>query len=219
MNIETGELLQKFEDTIGLVKHTTHVQGLEDLRLYNNGTRFIATSVREYIPGVVCMVDGEYSKLTGTYVNALPIESPKGEACEKNWLPLADTGDLIYNWYPLTIGTINSNKLTIIKEYTTPPLFKLFRGSAVIKHGANWLALVHFVQHDSIRKYYHCLVELDSTYKPMKCSLPFVFKSPSVEYCISFMKSNTGLDFFTSFMDASPMRVSIPWSEMEWLTV
>lgn len=219
MNLETGVCVKKMStDSVELTKYPTNVQGLEDLRLYRDGDllRCIATSVREYDESRVGQVESVYDPTTGSYNQFRFIKSPYDRACEKNWIPLPDTGMFIYDWSPLRIGSLQGNSLRIQITHETPPLFQLFRGSAVIKAGTGWLALTHFVEYSKPRKYYHCLVELDSGYKPKRVSLPFVFFSPSVEYCISFRKVDAWYMFYVSQMDANPSKVIIKDSAFEW---
>jgi glycosyltransferase involved in cell wall biosynthesis len=219
MNLETGVCVKKMStDSVELTKYPTHVQGLEDLRLYRDGDvlRCVATSVREYDESRVGQVESVYDPTTGSYNEFRLIKSPYDRACEKNWIPLPDTGMFIYDWSPLRIGSLQGNSLRIQITHETPPAFQLFRGSAVIKAGTGWLALTHFVEYSKPRKYYHCLVELDSGYKPKRVSLPFVFFSPSVEYCISFRKVDAWYMFYVSQMDANPSKVIIKESAFEW---
>ena len=219
MNLETGVCVKMMStDSVELTKYPTHVQGLEDLRLYRDGDvlRCVATSVREYDESRVGQVESVYDATTGSYNDFRLIKSPYDRACEKNWIPLPDTGMFIYDWSPLRIGSLQGNSLRIQITHETPPAFQLFRGSAVIKTGTGWLALTHFVEYSKPRKYYHCLVELDSAYKPKRVSLPFVFFSPSVEYCISFRKVDAWYMFYVSQMDANPSKVVIKDTAFEW---
>lgn len=219
MNLETGVCVKKMStDSVELTKYPTHVKGLEDLRLYRDGDvlRCVATSVREYDESHVGQVESVYDATTGSYNDFRLIKSPYDRACEKNWIPLPDTGMFIYDWSPLRIGSLQGNSLRIQITHETPPAFQLFRGSAVIKTGTGWLALTHFVEYSKPRKYYHCLVELDSGYKPKRVSLPFVFFSPSVEYCISFRKVDAWYMFYVSQMDANPSKVVIKDTAFEW---
>jgi hypothetical protein len=133
----------------------------------------------------------------------------------------------VYDWYPLRIGSINKSNFKVQFTLQTPSIFEIFRGSAPfipnpyrnVNGQVGWLALVHFVEHSKPRKYYHCLIELESSYKPVRMTVPFVFRSPSVEYCISFRHLNLALEFYVSFMDSNPAKVLIPWQEFEWLSI
>ena len=220
MNLETGACVQKMStDTIAMKKAESRVQGLEDVRLYRDDgiVKCFATSVHEYDASRVCQLNATYDVETGEYKDALAIKSPFGRACEKNWIPIPGTGMVIYDWFPLRIGSLNGESLRIQITYDTPPLFQLFRGSAPpIPTASGWMALVHFVEYAKPRKYYNCLVDLDLAYKPKRVSLPFIFFSPSVEYCVSFRKVDSSYVFYVSQMDANPSKVTIRESSFEW---
>jgi glycosyltransferase involved in cell wall biosynthesis len=228
MNLETGTVVCKMIDDIGMVRHDTSVKGLEDVRLYEeDGLHFTATSVYEYSEGKVCTLHGDYNKDTGEYTNVLPIRSPFDRQCEKNWCAIPGTGMFVYDWHPLRIGSINKSSFKVQFTLQTPNLFDIFRGSApLIPHPymnvngqVGWLALVHFVEYSKPRKYYHCLIELESSYKPIRMTMPFVFRSPSVEYCISFRSIAGSLEFYVSFMDSNPAKLTVNWHDFEWLSI
>jgi len=216
VNLETREFTVMKEPD--LPKAESSVRGLEDLRLYrDDGLRCIATSVREYDAGRVCQVNAAYDGTSYTDVTVL--KSPFNRSCEKNWIPIPKTGMFIYDWFPLRIGSVNGSTLRIQVTHETPPFFQLLRGSACIALAQGYMALAHFVEYSKPRKYYHCLVELDLAYKPLRISLPFVFYSASVEYCISFRKVGDGYVFYVSQMDANPSTVTIRNTSLEWIEV
>lgn len=220
MNLETGACVQKMStDTIPMKKADSRVQGLEDVRLYRDDgiLKCFATSVHEYDASRVCQLHATYDVEAGEYKDALVVKSPFSRSCEKNWIPIPGTGMVIYDWCPLRIGSLNGDALRMQITYDTPTLFQLFRGSAPpIPTASGWMALVHFVEYAKPRKYYNCLVDLDLAYKPKRVSLPFVFFSPSVEYCISFRKVDSSYVFYVSQMDANPSKVTIRESSFEW---
>jgi len=207
-------------DDIALTKKETNVKGFEDLRLYTNSNQelcFIANT-QEYDGAQVYMVRGLYND---PFTNCVLMKSPFDKPCEKNWLPINGTDRMIYHWYPLQIGTVNGDQLEIDIIHKTPPIFSLFRGSAspFVCNNELW-TLVHFVQHDKPRKYYHCFVKLDcNSYAPKAVSLPFVFRSASVEYCISARVLGETIRCNVTFMDAEPSVVNIPISSVEWIAV
>lgn len=212
VNLETGEVLQRMKDaSISLPRRETNVKGLEDIRLY--GTNRFTATVQEYAPGVQ-VLDGVYDTTTGEYRECTVLSSPTGRECEKNWLPIGDRGNMIYQWSPFqVIGTTNV-------VHKTPPLFELIRGSAPpIQRNGEWWALVHFVDYTKPRRYYHCFVALSADYTPLRISLPFVFASPGVEYCISVRDVGDTLECYASFSDANPARVRIPVSSLEWMSI
>ena len=230
MNLETGACVMKMIDKVygtqgnELVKHDCAVKGLEDVRLYRDGDiHCIATSVYEYDSTRVSQVHAKYNVDTGSYTDFRIIKSPFQRVCEKNWIPIPGTGMFIYDWYPLRIGSFHGDTFRTQIVHETPNLFRLFRGSAppIMNANANangWISLVHFVEYSTPRKYYNCLVELDSAYKPKRVTLPFVFYSASVEYCLSFRKTDDYI-FYVSQMDANPSKVTIKESSFEWVNL
>lgn len=223
MNLATGECVRVMStDSIVLPRNeSARVKGLEDVRVFRDDVlKCIGTSVHEYDASRVSQVEATYDVETGSYVDLRVIKSPFGRSCEKNWIPIPGTGMVIYEWSPLRIGTIHGETLRLQISHETPPLFQLFRGSAPpIATPSGWVALVHFVEYSTPRKYYNCLVDLDSGYKPRRVSLPFIFFSASVEYCISFRKVDGSYMFFVSQMDSNPSKVMIRESAFEWMAV
>jgi len=220
MNLETGACVKKMStDSITIPKVDSRVRGLEDIRVYRDDgvLRFFGTSVFEYDAGRVCQMEGTYDVDTGSYGDITCMQSPFARKCEKNWIPIPGTGMVIYDWFPLRIGSVKGSSLRINITHQTPPMFQLFRGSAPpLPHKGGWLALVHFVEYSKPRKYYNCLIELDGSYAPKRMTLPFVFFSASVEYCISFRRTE-GLTFYVSQMDANPSKVTIAESAFSWV--
>lgn len=216
INLDTMEVVHRMDDsTVGLPKHPHGIRGLEDVRV--SGGDFTAT-VYEYSPSVSVM-RGTYNKDSGEYSSCRVFPSPYGKDCEKNWLLLEDTPNMVYDWHPLRILDRDGNT---IATHETPPAFSLLRGSAPgrLYKGEMWV-LTHFVEYSSPRKYYHCFVKLNKdTYKPIAISLPFVFKSPSIEYCISFTLSPIGqLRFYVSFQDTDSSVVPAMDTDIEYISI
>jgi tetratricopeptide (TPR) repeat protein len=225
MNIETGECCSKMPDDIGLVKNDSNVKGLEDVRIYKNKNedvvRFTCSNYNEYSDGV-SLISGIYNYSKNTMDDCKVIISPTQNKCEKNWLAVDENGTFIYNWHPLQVGKIVDNTFKIAIRHDTNNIFRLFRGSAPPKIHGNFLwALVHITECSKPRKYYHCFVELErNTYKPTRMTLPFVFKSVSVEYCLSYdFKDETTIRCYVSFMDASPGIVEFDKNSLEWISI
>jgi len=218
INLETMEVIAKMDaSTVGLPVHPVNVRGLEDIRLYRNGSDLCFTATtQEYSPEMVRVLQGKYGT-DGTYSDCRILGSPHGRTCEKNWLPVNGTDIMIYDWCPLQ--TVD-RAITISHTTPTPPLFSLFRGSAPpMMVGNRFWTLVHVAEYSKPRKYYHFFVETHSTHTPLRVTLPFVFRSPSVEYCVSTHMNDTTITCYVSFMDANPARVDIPIYELEWMNV
>jgi hypothetical protein len=220
INLETNEVVTKMDDlSIKLERYDTNIKGLEDIRLFTSDDklRFTATSVREYQQDAVRVVTGDYCR-SGNYENVKVFKTPLNSSCEKNWLPINNTNKFIYGWHPYRIIDNEGNLLNIVN---TPPLFKLFRGSApplVFRNEV--LVLVHFVEYSKPRKYYHCFVKLSRDYsKLIAVSLPFFFRENAIEYCISVVEKNDSLACFASLNDADPHEIVIEYSDIKWLSI
>jgi glycosyltransferase involved in cell wall biosynthesis len=215
MNIRTGECLQIMKDDIS---HKQTVCGYEDVRVFQD-SKFFASSYKNEYNNHIHMMCGDYDIQSGRLWNTYNVESPYGVPWEKNWLPIPTTNNHIYGWSPLRIGTIEDKKWKLVKEIETPPLFSMFRGSAPpVEMNGKWVALVHLTEYSSPRMYYHMFVELDKeTYKPLRISLPFVFRQVGIEYCISMRVVQSKIECFATLMDADPRRFQI--SDIEWIQV
>jgi hypothetical protein len=211
------------EKSVKLPTVPTHIYGLEDLRLYRdakNTLKFIGTS-REF-SDKIRMVYGNYSLDSATYSDCKVLNSPLGADCEKNWIPISGTNDVIYSWNPLRIGSLQGQEIVFHTIHKTPWVFQHLRGSAIpIRVGGELWCLVHFVEHSAPRKYFHCIVSLDGkTYEPTRISLPFAFRSIGIEYCLSMTLQPEGkLKFIVSSWDDDPCVVVAPLKQFEWIQV
>lgn len=216
VNLETMEVIHKMdESTVQLPTRDHHIRGLEDVRVCGN--EFTAT-VHDYADNVSVM-RGRYNTNLGTYSECIVHPSPFERNCEKNWLLMEGTSNMIYDWCPLRV--LDKERKTVA-THSTPPYFFMLRGSAPGKIYRNemWV-LTHFVEYSTPRKYYHCFVKLNKdTYKPTAVSLPFVFKSAAIEYCVSFTISNHGLlRFYVSFNDTDSSVVSCSEDAIEFFSI
>ena len=219
---ENGTTVQMKDASISLPRRPHHILGVEDVRLYRNA----AGEVRFF------GITGEYSEKirvlsglcdleTGEYRNPVILESPFNAECEKNWIPVNGTDDVIYSWNPLRIGRIEGNQLVFKHILNTPDFFHHLRGSAVpIRVKDELWCLVHYVHHSTPRKYYHCIVKMDATtYKPTSISLPFVFRKEGIEYCLSMTYGKNELEFIFSSWDDNPCTTRVPLELLEWIQV
>jgi len=131
------------------------------------------------------------------------------------------TDEFIYSWHPLRIGKICEDKFYFLKEIETPPVFSLFRGSAPpILIDNVWWTLVHFVEYCQPRKYYHCIVQLEEkSFRVLKVSLPFVFESIGIEFCISGRLYKNSLEYYFSSWDKNSSKVTIPLTNFQWISI
>ena len=206
-------------------------KGLEDVRLFTgvdgSGVRFIATNVNWSPTGKNNMMVGDYSIQDHRISNVQHIIPPGESWCEKNWIPILDVNEMvgeiiekyIYKWCPLEIGQISgeTGSLEITQSHLiNAPYFDKVRGSTVFTERADgYLGVVHFSEDHNPRHYYHMLVLLDlGTFKPLKYSNCFCFKSLGVEFCIGFSDELEDYVFWTSQMDRDPMTVFINKSHL-----
>lgn len=220
VNLDTGECVAIMKDPEPLFPSV--VKGIEDLRLYekNDKMYFTATSYHEFIEQKVSIVHGEYDLESKSLTHCIGVNSPFNKECEKNWIHIPDTDEFIYSWRPLRTGKIIGNRYIYNREIDTPAFFEHFRGSASpMKLNDTFICLVHFVEYCTPRKYYHCFVEMDKNFKPTKVSLPFYFTHSGIEYCISTSMIENKIECFISITDGDPHKVTIQYSDLEWMNI
>jgi len=208
------------DSSVTLPRRDAHIKGLEDVRIYRNAKgimSFVATSL-EYSEKIR-IVRGIYNVDSATYSDCLVMNSPENQDCEKNWIPVNGTDDVIYRWSPMEIGRFEGPDLTVHTSHMTPWIFNHFRGSAVpVRVGNELWALVHFVEYSTPRKYFHCFVALDpKNYKPIRVSNPFVFRQKTIEYCLGVAIKGTRATCCVSTMDDNPVIVSFDTSQLFWI--
>ena len=216
-----GRVVRMNDESITLPRREHHIVGIEDIRVYRDATqtlRFVGTS-SEYSDKIQ-IVSGILDE-QGSYKDVLAIDSPLHSDCEKNWIPVNGTNDILYSWHPLRVGHLEGNKLQFDKTIQTPNFFRHLRGSAVPIPIQNELwCLVHYVMYSTPRKYYHCVVVLDpETYAPKRISLPFVFRAEGIEYCLSMTQVKNELEFIFSSWDDNPSIARVPIQTLEWIQV
>jgi len=199
----------------------TNILGLEDIRLFveDNKLKCIATS-REYSTNSTnSMVIADYNLETYTIENGNIIESPNLEECEKNWIPIENK--IIYKWYPLQIGEIKNNKLSVIHTphpQPTPPIFKHLRGSSnVVEHNNEYYVVVHGVKYCTPRKYYHIIVVLDKKYTIRRYTVPFYFDTYAIEYCLGLLIEGNYIYMTASRNDSNPIIVKVNIKQLDKL--
>jgi hypothetical protein len=206
------------EDTTGLTSRNSRIRGLEDVRVYTDAKvvmRFLATSC-EFSPKIR-VVGGLYDT---SIHDCVVFEPPSDTDCEKNWLPVNGTDDVIYRWFPLQVGTLEENRMVVHTTHATPWFFSHLRGSASpIRVGGDLWVLTHFVEYTQPRKYYHCFVRMSKDYTNIAVTLPFYFKSHEIEYCVSMFKSDNNINCLVSFNDCDPHMATINYQDLEWISV
>lgn len=210
------------DSNTGLTLLPHRIEGLEDVRLYMDNFktfRFLASCAQ--VGPKIRVVQGEYNIGARSLQNCKVIEPPTDTDCEKNWLPIPMTNSILYAWHPLQIGSIEGDELKIKATHQTPWFFRHLRGSATpIPRGQELWALVHYVEYSQPRKYFHCIVVLDSEdYKPLRISLPFTFKATGIEYCLGWKIEDNDLTFVFSSWDDNPCLTTAPLSRIEWISL
>jgi len=219
---DSGNIICMDDASVTLPRRPHHILGLEDIRVYFDAkktARFLAIS-GEYSEKIR-IVSGDIDVNEGKYKNSIVVESPLNADCEKNWIPVNGTDDILYSWNPLRVGHLDHNKLILDKTIDTPWFFQHLRGSAppIRVHEELW-CLVHFVMYTAPRKYYHCIVVLDpTTYVPKRISLPFVFRNEGIEYSLSMTQQKNDLEFMFSSWDDNPTIARVETSVFDWIQV
>jgi glycosyltransferase involved in cell wall biosynthesis len=216
LSIVCGEP-RPMKDETGLQKIDSKIRGLEDIRLYRNsgGVLCFTATTLEYGPNV-SIIRGVYDD---EYKNCVLMESPYNRDCEKNWIPIDMTDDVVYQWHPLEIGSFQGSSLKIHTRINTPWFFKNLRGSAVpMKVGNDLWFLTHYVENTKPRIYYHCYVVMTEDYVLKSVSLPFVFRKKTIEYCLSSRCVDGIISCIVSTFDDNPLIISFPLSSVRLIT-
>jgi glycosyltransferase involved in cell wall biosynthesis len=221
-NEVTKEITLMDDLSTNLPKIPANVKGLEDVRIYRDlsgDMRFNAT-VAEYVPYHAIM-RGKYDPDTGKYSDCIIMESPTGSRCEKNWLAVPGTDDIIYHWFPLQVGKYRGSKLDIHTRHLTPWFFRHLRGSgAPVKVKNELWALTHFVIGEHPRHYFSCVVALDGTsYRPKRISVPFLFHSTYVEFCSNLRVKGKTITCIYSTLDDNLSEISFQIKDDDWIQV
>ena len=166
--------------------------GQEDIRLYVHNTHPLQIGYlcnRGLSPQNICIESGLLEKTKVSHYDIL--NSPTKNPVEKNWVldSSNDSKYVVYNWYPLTLGTIQGKNFSLVKKNPTPSFFVNLRGSCFghkFQEEKEIWFMCHYVVNDFKRFYYHIIVVLDlESYQLKKYSRLFTFEKYPVEYCLS----------------------------------
>ena len=211
------EMIPDFEK-----KYNTHVQDIEDLRLYTCGgkIKWVGMSTEYSHDGKIRQIIGDYDFENKKLSNHVSIESPEKSECEKNWIPLGEDV-FIYKWYPYTVGKIENNIFVTSLTQDTPKLFERFRGSSnTVEYDSSLWTITHMVLYTKPRKYYHQLIKLNKDSKKVeKYSLPFYFKNNHIEYCVGLYINNNIVSAIISENDSNPSIVEILLSDFNFINL
>lgn len=206
-------------------KHNVHIQGLEDLRIYQDGDqiKWIGTSMEFSNNGSIRQIVGTYNptsnKLTdGTCL--IPPYNPDAQ-CEKNWVPLTQN-EFIYSWGPFRIGKADGEKFTIIQTQETPKFFEHIRGSTnLVEYYGSLYCITHVVQYVQPRKYYHIVVRINKSSRKVEAyTNPFYFKTNSIEYTLGMDITDNGLmKVIVSQYDMNPLLCTVDLATLRFYTI
>jgi hypothetical protein len=168
----------------------SRVQGLEDIRLFEfRGSVWFMCSSIGYSPSRnPVMVLGRESP----YNYAVRLQGPKGDICEKNWLPFEHKGKLmvVYGYSPFTILEVDpdtgATHTCLTREYAEN--LGPFRGSAppVALVDGHYLAVIHEVLYPRAsegRRYTHRFLLIGPDLDLLAVSVPFVMRGEhAIEY-------------------------------------
>jgi len=177
--------------------------GIEDIRLFVYDDILYFSGNRSVKPQNMCIEFGKINLLSQQTVSTI-VRCENQTQIEKNWVLFKGSSKelkMIYNWYPLTIGSHGDHPdslvdeknrpntfLTITHEIDTLPFFKNVRGSTNgINIGNEIWFICHIVSYESRRYYYHVIVVLDDTsYEVKRFTKMFTFENEKVEYTLGF---------------------------------
>ena len=187
------------------------IKGLEDVKLfnYNNKIYFTCTCVPDKMPRVGY---GEYDTNVFTVFKT-------DKQCEKNWVFIPNSLNMIYRWSPLEIGAIIEDELKIIESHDMPKMFEMARGSTNgVEFQDEYWFVVHFVHmhQNEPRMYYHSLVRFDKTMKLKYYTMPFKLSSCSIEYCTGLIITESDVIFSFSENDSASKIAKYPKVEFNF---
>ena len=173
--------------------------GIEDIRLYchRGDIHFISNRMARINHGI-------YPQ-TGEKLTSLEIDSNKPE---KNWSYVEFDGRLsvVYQWYPLKIGTINSSGLSIFHtDHNMPHVFKHARGGTpgVRIHDEIWFVLHRSQNHEkNVYNYQHLFAVFDLNMRLKRYSESFKINGAKVEYCTGMIYDKGRLMLSYSVLDS-----------------
>jgi hypothetical protein len=204
-------------------KHHSHIQGLEDVRIFYNENKLMYTATtKEYsYDGKIRQHMGIYNVNTHTYEDNKSLKPPHETDCEKNWIPYKGN-KIIYGWHPFQFGSLDTdNKLVIQKKQDTSYFLSHMRGSStLVEEGGYIWGITHCVIYKTPRKYYHMVVKIDpNTDTLVGYTDPFFFVNNAIEYCLGFEKRGAEYTVIVSQNDSNPVMLTFNDCDVKWNTV
>ena len=187
--------------------HDNLYVGLEDMRLFSLGDgKIYYTANRGLGYGKMVIEHGCINRTNYKTEDARFLKYDDQRNIEKNWVMFSNdqkTLRMVYNWYPMILGTVEGDEFKRTHTIQTPYIFKYFRGSTngIIIGNEIWF-LVHMVSYEERRYYYHAMVMLDKQTMTLKnYTKMFTFTGDKVEYCLGMELVDQELVFGYSIMD------------------
>lgn len=195
-------------DKSGRKAYPTMVRGMEDIRLFyqEDTLRFFCTLVDANPKGIPQMAIGTIEE--GEDVMAVTkltvMKGPVAGRCEKNWVPYVKGGTIfaVYQTYPLKIYIVTPNKSLLASlpslEYHKR-LTDIRGGSPPVEFNDGLLFVTHqVVMFSGRRRYTHRFISYSEDYAVVTASLPFVFETPEIEFCLGMCYDSTGSNLLLS---------------------
>jgi tetratricopeptide (TPR) repeat protein len=204
------------------INNELRYQGLEDLRLFKYKKDLYFTGVKDNGENKLCISHGILNEVKDNKLEDSILDSPYGRDCEKNWVLFTDFDNelkVIYEWYPFTVGKIESKDLSLdSKDFNVPGFFRQLRGSTNgWKYDDELWFLCHIVYHEeSPREYYHIMIILDSkTLKLKRHSKIFKFEGESIEYALGLVVKGNNIIISYSIWDRTSNVVILEKDKVE----
>lgn len=204
--------------------------GLEDVRIFEHANRLFYNANRGLGYHSIKVEHGEIDVTTGKTMDSRILKKNGERDIEKNWVLFehAEKIHCIYEWHPLTIGTIEDNNYNTKYKHSTPSFFKQVRGSTNGQFFENattgekelWF-LCHTVSYENRRYYYHLFVCLDAETLTVKKYTPwFTFEKRPVEYSLGFVFLDTDRILIGySTMDRSTKYMAIAKTQIDEMMI
>jgi hypothetical protein len=187
--------------------HDNLYVGLEDMRIFCHGDgKIYYTANRGLGYGKMVIEHGWINRLNYKTEDSRFLKYEHQRDVEKNWVMFSNdekTMRMVYNWYPMVLGTIEGDEFKKTHSIQTPYVFKYFRGSTngIVVGNEIWF-LCHVVSYEERRYYYHAIVMLDKQTLTLKnYTKMFSFIGEKVEYCLGMEAIDEDIVFGYSIMD------------------
>jgi len=154
----------------------------------------------------------------------IPTPNNINSFCEKNWMPIIETPGGFIKWTnPTEFAIFHGDDLTtsILRHQPNyKDLFYDLRGSSqVLKHGDNYIAIVHEAAnfqselHQKDAVYRHRLITWDNVWNITSVSKPFSFMGGKIEFCTGMCVYEDYLLISFGRQDSAAFVLKVPTEE------